>query len=231
MIAALRGLGRIIARKNSKPKSQEIKALLAANLAKMNTIVARRMHRLDACKRQIARYQQARTRQLLRARHRKRLAIHTAICFGYDSIKLPQRLDPRLDYILFSDRPAPATGVWQVRPVTYYHEDETRRARYVKTHPHLLLPDYDIAIWIDAHIMILGNIYPMIARFVASKSAVAAVPHPGRASIYEELEACIQRKIDDAVFRILVSGGHHPERFEVSPPSTATMRIAAWPSP
>jgi hypothetical protein len=29
----------------------------------------------------------------------------------------------------------------------------------VKIHPHLLLPDYDIAIWIDAHIMILGNIY------------------------------------------------------------------------
>jgi GT2 family glycosyltransferase len=92
----------------------------------------------------------------------------------------------------------------------------------VKTHPHLLLPDYDIAIWIDAHIMILGNIYPMIARFVASKSAVAAVPHPGRTSIYEELGACIQRKIDDAetmreqVARYRAAGFDHSDLIETN---------------
>jgi GT2 family glycosyltransferase len=222
MIAALRGLGRSMTRKNNKPQSQEIKALMAANCARLNISVARRLDRLDAYKRQIARYQRARTRKLSRVRSGKRLAIYTAICSGYDSIKLPNTLDPRLDYILFSDRPAPATGVWQVRPVTYYHQDETRRARYVKTHPHLLLPDYDIAIWIDAHIMILGDIYPMIARFIASKGVVAAVPHPGRTSIYEELGACIQRKIDDAetmrqqVARYRAAGFDHSDLIETN---------------
>jgi hypothetical protein len=222
MIAALRELRRSMTRKNSKLKSQDIKALMAANCARLNISVARRLDRLDAYKRQIARYQRARTRKLSRVHPGKRLAIYTAICSGYDSIKLPNTLDPRLDYFLFSDRPAPATGVWQLRPVTYYHQDETRRARYVKTHPHLLLPDYDIAIWIDAHIMILGNIYPMIARFVASKSAVAAVPHPGRTSIYEELEACIQRKIDDSetmreqVARYRAMGFNHSDLIETN---------------
>jgi GT2 family glycosyltransferase len=207
---------------SSELKSQEVRALLAANRAKMNMSVARRLDRLDAYKRQIARYQQTRARKVLRLLRRKKIAIYTAICSGYDSIKLPEILDSRLDYILFSDRPAPATGVWQLRPVTYYHEDETRRARYVKTHPHLLLPDYDIAIWIDAHIMILGDIYPMIARFVASKSAVAAVPHPGRTSIYEELEACVQRKIDDAetmreqVARYRATGFDHSDLIETN---------------
>jgi hypothetical protein len=93
----------------------------------------------------------------------------------------------------------------------------------VKTHPHLLLPGYDIAIWIDAHIMILGNIYSMIARFVASKGAVAAVPHPGRTSIYEELGACIQRKnVDDAetmqqhVARYRAAGFDHSDLIETN---------------
>jgi hypothetical protein len=63
----------------------------------------------------------ARTRKLSRVRG-KRLAIYTAICSGYDSIKLPNTLDPRLDYILFSDRPAPATGVWQLGPVHLSYE-------------------------------------------------------------------------------------------------------------
>jgi GT2 family glycosyltransferase len=202
---------------SSKPQTQEIKALMAANCARLNISVARRLDRLDAYKRQIARYQRARARKLSRVHPGKRLAIYTAICSGYDSIKLPNTPHPRVDYPLFSDRPAPATGVWQLRPVTYYYEDESRGARYVKTHPHLLLPDYDIAIWIDAHI-----IYPMIARFVASKSAVAAVPHPGRTSIYEELGACIQRKIDDAetmreqVARYRAAGFDHSDLIETN---------------
>jgi GT2 family glycosyltransferase len=222
MIAALRELGRSMTRKNNKPQSQEIKALMAANCARLNISVARRLDRLDAYKRQIARYQRARARKVLRLLRRKKIAIYTAICSGYDSIKLPEILDSRFDYILFSDRPAPDTGVWQVRPITYYHRDETRRARYVKTHPHLLLDDYDIAIWIDAHIMILGNIYPMIASFLASKSLVAAVPHPGRTSIHEELEACIQRKIDDdetmrqQVARYRASGFDHSDLIETN---------------
>jgi hypothetical protein len=34
MIAALRGLGRSMTRKNNKPQSQDIKALMAANCAR-----------------------------------------------------------------------------------------------------------------------------------------------------------------------------------------------------
>ena len=207
---------------SSKPESQDIKALLAANRAKMDMSVARRLDRLDAYKWQIARYQQARTKKLSWLRRRKKIAIYTAICSGYDSIKLPNTLDSRFDYILFSDKPAPDTGVWQVRPITYYHQDAARRARYVKTHPHLLLDDYDIAIWIDAHIMILGDIYPMVASFLASKSPVGAVPHPGRTSVYEELEACIQRKIDDAetmreqIARYRAAGFDHSDLIETN---------------
>ena len=54
------------------------------------------------------------------------------------------------------------------------------------------------SIWIDANIMIQGDIHPLVEEFRASAKAVAAVPHPIRKTVYEEGEACIQRKKDDA---------------------------------
>jgi GT2 family glycosyltransferase len=126
-----------------------------------------------------------------------RIAIYTAISGNYDSIKLPEKLDYRFDYVLFTDTPAPDTGVYKLRPVTYFHQDMTRAARFVKTHPHMMLSDYDIVIWIDSNIMILGDIYPIVEEFLASGKIVASVPHPFRTSIYEEVDACIQLNTEE----------------------------------
>ena len=167
----------------------------ATNRAKLNISVGKRLSNIDTYKDQIAEYAKARaTKALEKKGDKKKIVIYTAISGGYDSIKLPEKLDPRFDYVLFTDTFALDTGVYQVRPITYFHEDATRAARFVKTHPHMLLEDYDIAIWIDANIIIQGDIHPLVEEFLASAKAVAAVPHPIRKSIYEELEACIQRK-------------------------------------
>ena len=166
-----------------------------ANRAKLNLSVGKWLSNIDTYRDQIAEYVKGRaTKALEKKGDTKKIVIYTAISGGYDSIKLPEKLDRRFDYVLFTDMPAPDTAVWQVRPVTYFHEDKTRIARFVKTHPHMLLQDYDIAIWIDANIIIQGDIHPLVEEFLASAKAVAAVPHPNRKSIYEELEACIQRK-------------------------------------
>jgi GT2 family glycosyltransferase len=171
---------------------------LSAGYARLNISVARRLSDIAAYKRQIAEYVTARATKTLEEKEDKKIVIYTAISGGYDSIKLPEKPDPRVDYVLFTDTPTPDTGIYQVRPITYFHEDATRAARFVKTHPHMLLDGYDIAIWIDSNIMILGDIHPLVEEFLASGKAVAAVPHPLRKSVYEELEACIRLKKDDA---------------------------------
>ncbi|MGP0565579.1 MULTISPECIES: glycosyltransferase [unclassified Nitrospina] len=168
---------------------------LLANIAKSNASIARRLARIDAYKKEIAEYRTWRgaVRSQLPG---KRIAIYTAISGNYDSVKLPETLDPRFDYFLFTDTPASDAGIFQVRPMTYFHEDKTRMARYVKTHPHMLLPEYDIAVWVDSNIMILGDIHPLIETFLASGRPVAAVPHPLRKTIHEELEACVKLNKD-----------------------------------
>ena len=170
----------------------------AAGRARLNISVARRLSDIAAYKRQIAEYATARATKTSHPKDHKKIVIYTAISGGYDSLKLPEKPDPRVDYVLFTDTPTPDTGVYQVRPITYFHEDATRAARFVKTHPHMLLKDYDIAIWIDANIMILGDIHHLVEEFLASAKVVAAVPHPLRKSVYEEIEACIRSKKDDA---------------------------------
>jgi GT2 family glycosyltransferase len=93
-------------------------------------------------------------------------------------------------------------------------------ARYVKTHPHTLLADYDIAIWVDSSIMILGDIHPLLDAFIESGEAVAAIPHPYRSSIDDEIEACIATRRDDVavmreqVERYRAAGFQHQDLIE-----------------
>ncbi|MCF8719361.1 glycosyltransferase [Nitrospina gracilis] len=175
---------------------------LVANIAKSNASIARRLADIDAYKKKIAEYRAQREALRSQTPAGKRIAVYTAISGNYDSVKLPETLDPRFDYYLFTDAPAPDMGIFQICPITYFHEDKTRMARYVKTHPHLFLSEYDIALWVDANIMILGDIHPLVEMFLSSGRPVAAVPHPHRKSVYEELEACIRyRKDDEDVMR------------------------------
>jgi GT2 family glycosyltransferase len=171
-------------------------AMLEASQQRMNDSVADRLGRVDKYKKDIEAYASARCGRS-EAHNTEKIAIYAAISGDYDSIKMPAHLDDRFDYILFTDTPAPSTGVWQIRPFPDFDLDLTRRARYIKTHPHRLLNGYDIAIWIDANIMILGDIYPLIQDFILSDKSVAAVFHPLRNSLYDEFNACIKYKIDD----------------------------------
>ena len=78
-----------------------------------------------------------------------------------------------------------------------FHSDRTRAARFVKTHPHTLLQEYDVAVWIDSNIMILGDLDPLIRQVMASDVALGAIPHPSRKSIYDEIVSCSNRGKDE----------------------------------
>jgi GT2 family glycosyltransferase len=126
-----------------------------------------------------------------------RICIYTAIVDGYDTVKLPRHVNTRINYVLFSNSATDGFGLWDVRPLQYHEEDATRSARYVKTHPHHLLDDCDIAIWVDSNIMILDKLEDMIVSFIGSGMPIAGVPHPHRYTLAEEAEACALLKKDD----------------------------------
>ncbi|MBR1756220.1 MAG: BNR-4 repeat-containing protein [Alphaproteobacteria bacterium] len=127
-----------------------------------------------------------------------KIVIYTALVNHYDSIKIPQILHPNIDYICFTNQPIKDTGVWQIMACPWLDADSTRTARYIKTHPHYLLPEYEIAIWLDSNLLICGDIFPYIEKFLTSDCAVGAVWHPQRQNIYQEVKACDELKKDNA---------------------------------
>lgn len=118
----------------------------------------------------------------------KKFAVYTALIGGYDHIHQPNYVDANFDYILFSDEINDiSTGIWQVRKVEYKNCDKTRIARYVKTHPEILLPEYEATLWIDASILITSPyIYNQITHLFQSGIQFASVRHPYRNCIYDE---------------------------------------------
>jgi hypothetical protein len=119
----------------------------------------------------------------------KKIVIFTAISGAHDNLKFPLHVDNHLDYIVFTD-PGVRTSVWDSFHIYSSETDATRRARYIKTHPHEYFPNYDLAIWVDANVAILDDITLLIKSFINSKSAVSYFPHPFRNNVYDEAHTC-----------------------------------------
>lgn len=119
----------------------------------------------------------------------KRFVIYSAIIGQYDNPLQPAIVDDRFDYVLFSNYlPEGKLGVWQIKRVDYVNPIQTKIARYVKTHPESLLPQYEASLWHDANIRIKDQcVYDRFVELFEKKVAVASVKHPGWDCVYEEL--------------------------------------------
>lgn len=133
-----------------------------------------------------------------RASSRRKIVFYTAVFGDYDNLLLPERIDPDIDYVCFTDRPRNDYGVWQMRSAPYHHPDPTRVARYVKTHPHELFPQHEVAVWLDANIILKGEVRRYIDKVRGAGAQIGLVPHPHRGCFYEEAEACKRLKKDAA---------------------------------
>ncbi len=118
----------------------------------------------------------------------KPFVIYTAIVEGYDNILQPLVVDDRFDYYLFTnDIQEKNIGVWQVRPIPYQNEMQTKVARWVKTHPETLLPEYLYSMWVDANIQIrTPEVYERIVRLAGNGVLFASMWHHERDCIYGE---------------------------------------------
>lgn len=138
----------------------------------------------------------------------KKFAVYTAIIGGYDTIQQPQVVDNRFDYILFSDSiQDERIGVWQVRQIDYKNDIQVKIARYVKTHPHTLLTEYEATLWIDAAVLIKSQyVYQRVVDLYSKGVIIASHIHPERDCIYDEMFAVLDCKYETEA--TLLDWGH-----------------------
>lgn len=132
-----------------------------------------------------------------RLKKKNHIVVYTAIIGEYDSLIVPEVIDPDIDYVCFSDRPRDGFGVFEIRPVDYYNTDPVKIARYVKTHPHKYFPEHDVSIWIDANVLIRGDLKKYVNRLKSSGEKIGCVAHPRRNCAFVEAESCKELGKDD----------------------------------
>lgn len=97
-----------------------------------------------------------------------RIAIYTCIFGGYDSVKEPMYRNSVCDYYVYTDSEVCEDSMWEKMDIP---EDARKMklnnqslARYIKTHPHVLFPEYDYSIFMDGNLQIIADLFPLVAH-------------------------------------------------------------------
>lgn len=129
-----------------------------------------------------------------------RIAVYTCITGNYDEPIEPIYVPENIDFYIVTDMDIDTYSAWKKIDITHIDEikgfDNTRKARYVKTHPHIFFKDYEYSIWVDSNFKVVGDLSKYI-KYIGKAVPFASNWHPVRNCIYREVEACILRKKDD----------------------------------
>lgn len=130
-----------------------------------------------------------------------KICCYTCITSGYDWLKpvLGQHecLDNgKIDFICFTDNPKMRQLDWQTRliPEELNGLSKVKQQRVIKICPHRFLKEYDISIWVDGSIQIIGDLKDFISQYDLEKTPLYTRIHPARKCIYKEAKTCIALK-------------------------------------
>ena len=132
--------------------------------------------------------------------HKERKVVYTCISGNYDVLDDPQVVTPGWEYICFTDQPV-KSKVWDVRPLPEEIAGDkgltqVKRQRIVKICPWNFIGDCDVCVWVDANLLILGNMDDFVSRH---NGALVTTKHPDRNCIYEEAQAIVKYHKDKMV--------------------------------
>ena len=127
-----------------------------------------------------------------------KIVCYTCIVGAYDSLKLPLMMSNNIDYVCFTDQRFQIVGPWQLRniPSDLQFLSNVKKQRIVKICPHRFLKNYDISIWIDGSISIIGDLNTFISQYDLKKNPFYVRIHPFRNCIYDEADVCMKMHKD-----------------------------------
>jgi len=114
-------------------------------------------------------------------------AVYTVITNGYDELRDPIFVNPDWDYYLFTDRPDTySSDIWKICPLPEaVPGDNLRLQRYAKTHPHVILPEYDFTVYVDGKFVLAEDLNGYIGTYSRGRSMLC-FPHPCNRTILQE---------------------------------------------
>lgn len=122
-----------------------------------------------------------------------RIVVYSAIAGGYDNLRDIPKKETDVDYICFTDLNI-QSRTWDIRPLPLYLKElpSTKAARCIKTLPYHFLPDYEVSVWVDGNIEVLGRIREFVSIQLQDGVELATSYHPDRTCVYDEADAVIR---------------------------------------
>lgn len=120
-----------------------------------------------------------------------RTAIYTAIFGDYDVLR-QQPVCPGVDYICFTERTDVSSSQWRIQQCRPRYAHPRLSAKWFKTHPDHVLPEYRYTIWIDGSIAIKTESFAEEMIGWLNESGLALFRHPDRDSIFDEARVSSQ---------------------------------------
>ncbi len=115
--------------------------------------------------------------------------IYTSLVGNCDDLLQPEVVREDFDYVCFTDQiQTERVGVWEMRTIPFSNKNKSRISRYPKLLPHVVLPEYEYSVYIDANIKIVSEeFYEVINNKIASGCLIAQVRHPTIDCTYDEI--------------------------------------------
>ena len=119
---------------------------------------------------------------------RSRRVVYSINLGLYDEMPVPPALDDCDYYIVTDARSMPSNLPWRIVRPTLAERDRKRLCLWYKTHPHLLFPHAQHALWIDGNLDCLSGSEKVVEAH-ETLSELATFQHPDRDCVYEEAKA------------------------------------------
>jgi hypothetical protein len=125
----------------------------------------------------------------MKSKEIKKIVVYTCITGNYDELISPIEFEKDIDYVCLTDKSIIYANGWQTRPISFSSGNAAAANRYAKMHPHILFKDYEISIYLDGNIEIIGGLKDLIKNALAVND-IAMYEHPFRDCIYQEADEC-----------------------------------------
>ena len=122
---------------------------------------------------------------------KKKTVCYTYVSDGYDDLINHRYVCKNWEYICFTNNPKllkrSRIGIWKIVPSKFEKLDSKRNSGWHKTHPHILFPEYDVSVWVDANVNILT---PYLSKYINihNDNIIITPLHFRRDCIYDEVQ-------------------------------------------
>ena len=124
---------------------------------------------------------------------------YTCIFGGYDVLQPIAQPGEGIDYICFTNDLKKTVPGWKLRPIPkdLANLSPIKQQRLIKILPNKYLKEYDISIWVDGNIAVIGDLRKtFLSKYDLNMYPVYMRKHPTRDCIYEEQKAVVRLKRD-----------------------------------